>query len=261
MTRAIRHPLDAPTTLRYPSPCPTGTRRQGVLFEKEITMLRRLATPLLLCALIALAQVARAADDQPDPSSPKGVAAAFFKAMESGDAATARSLATGQEKQLAVIDLLVPVFHSFKELETAAVKKWGEEGRKALSQNQGGGPGSPDFNEQLKTAKEEINGDTATITPAGGNVDKKDQMKLKKVDGKWKLDMASLPSEGINDPDARKMLSAVAEVAKSTAAEIDQGKYATAKDAKDAMTKKLMPIIAPPTPAAKTPPKKDEPKK
>jgi hypothetical protein len=261
MTRATRHLLDAPTTLRYPSPSPTGTRRQGVLFEKEITMLRRLATLSVLSALIALAQVARAADDQPDPSSPKGVAAAFFKAMEAGDAATAKSLATGKDKQLAVIDLLVPVFHSFKELETAAVKKWGDEGRKALSQNQGGGPGTPDFNEQLKTAKEEINGDTATIIPANANVDKKDQLKLKKVDGKWKLDMASLPAEGIDDPAATKMLSAVAEVAKSTAAEIDQGKYASAKEAKEAMTKKLIPLITPPTPPAKTPPKKDEPKK
>jgi hypothetical protein len=233
------------------------------LFKKETIMFRRLATLSVLCALIALGRPARAADDQPDPSSPKGVAAAFFKAMESGDAATARSLATGQEKQLAVIDLLVPVFHSFKELETAAVKKWGDEGRKTLSQGQGGGPGSPDFNEQLKTAKEEITGDTATITPANAsaNVDKKDQLKLKKVDGKWKLDMASLPSEGIDDPAATKMLSAVAEVAKSTATEIDQGKYASAKDAKEAMTKKLIPLITPPTPPAKTPPKKDEPKK
>jgi hypothetical protein len=224
-------------------------------------MFRRLATPFVLCALIALARPARAADDQPDPSSPKGVAAAFFKAMESGDAATAKSLATGKDKQLAVIDLLVPVFHSFKELETAAVKKWGDEGRKTLSQGQGGGPGSADFNEQLKSAKEEITGDTATIIPANPHADKKDQLQLKKVDGKWKLDMASLPSEGIDDPAATRMLSAVAEVAKSTAAEIDQGKYASAKEAKDAMTKKLMPLITPATPPANTPPKKDEPKK
>ena len=222
-------------------------------------MFRRLATPFVLCALIALSHPARAADDQPDPSSPKGVASAFFKAMESGDADTAKSLATGKEKQLAVIDLLVPVFHSFKQLETAAVKKWGEEGRKALAQS-AGGPGSTDFNEQLKSAKEEINGDTATITPAGANVGSKDQMKLKKVEGKWKLDMASLPAEGIDDPSATKMLSAMADVAKSTATEIDQGKYATPKDAKDAMTQKLLPLISPPAAPGK-PAKPEAPKK
>src|SRR5258706_9063886 len=152
------------------------------------TMLRRLASLLALAALMLINQPTFA-DDKPDASTPKGAASAFFKAMETGDAAAARAMATGNDKQLAILDILVPVVHGFKQLEIAAVKKWGDEGRKTLSQGQGAS--SFDFTEQLKTAKEEITGETATITPANAGDDKKDPMKLKKVDGKWKLDMAS----------------------------------------------------------------------
>jgi hypothetical protein len=220
----------------------------------------------LLLALAGLMLINRStlAEDKPDPSTPKGAASAFFKAMETGDAAAARDMATGSEKQLAILDILVPVVHGFKQLEIAAVKKWGDEGRKTLTQGQGGG-GSFDFNEQIKTAKEEITGETAIITPAQAGEDKKDPMKLKKVDGKWKLDMASIPAEGIEDPTTTKMLKAMADIAKSTAAEIDEGKYESAAKAKEAMGQKILPLImAAQGNANEQPteqPKKEDPKK
>src|SRR5881275_1187797 len=127
------------------------------------TMLRRVAASLAFCALMLLNRSALAEDKPADPSTPKGAASAFFKAMETGDAAAARAMATGDEKQLAVLDDLVPVVHGFKQLEIAARKKWGDEGLKTLAQGQGG-PGSFDLTEQLKTAREEITGETATIT-------------------------------------------------------------------------------------------------
>ena len=76
-------------------------------------------TPLLACALVALfARPATAQDIKAD--SPKGAASAFFKAMESGDAKAAKSMATGSDKQLSMLDLLVPVVSSFKQLENSA---------------------------------------------------------------------------------------------------------------------------------------------
>jgi hypothetical protein len=227
-------------------------------------MLRRL-TPLLALAALILLNRPTLAEDKPDTSTPKGAASAFFKAMETGDAAAARAMATGNDKQLAILDVLVPVVHGFKQLEIAAVKKWGDEGRKTLTQGQGGAS-SFDFNEQIKTAKEEITGETATITPANAGDDKKDPMKLKKVDGKWKLDMASIPAEGIEDPTTTKMLKAMADIAKSTAAEIDQGKYESAAKAKEAMGQKILPLIMAaqqgnPNEQPKEQPKKEDPKK
>jgi len=126
----------------------------------------------------------------------------------------------------------------FKQLENSAAKKWGEEGRKTLVEGQG----APSFNygEKLKTAKEEITGDSAVITPAEPKADDKEPMKLKKVAGKWKMDMTSIPTEGLDDPNTGKILKSMAEIAKATAAEIDAGKYADAKAAKEAMGQKIL---------------------
>ena len=53
-----------------------------------------------------------------------------------GDTTEAKSMATGSQKQLGILDTLVPVMSGFKQLENAAVKKWGEEGRKTLTEGQ-----------------------------------------------------------------------------------------------------------------------------
>src|SRR4051812_30669648 len=104
-------------------------------------MFRQLTAAIALCGMIVLSSNARA-DDAPDAASPKGVAAAFFKAMETGDAAAAKTMATGSDKQLSVLDVLVPMVQGFKQLENSAAKKWGEEGRKTLVEGQG----APSFN-------------------------------------------------------------------------------------------------------------------
>jgi hypothetical protein len=193
---------------------------------------------LLACALVAfVARPATAQDISPD--SPKGAASAFFKAMENGDAKAAKSLAVGSDKQLSMLDLLVPVVSSFKQLENAAVKKWGEDARKTLSQGQGS---SMDFDKELKAATEKVEGDTATITSAKPE-QQREPMKLKKVDGKWKVDMSSVPAEGLDNPQTSQMMKVMSDAAKSTATEIEQGKYASAQDARQAMTQKILPAI------------------
>jgi hypothetical protein len=224
-------------------------------------MARRFTLAVAFCALIVIG-CPLLADDAPDQTTPKAAAGSFFKAMENGDVASAKALASGTDKHLAILDVLVPMISSFKQLENSAFKKWGEEGRKAIRQDQG----AFDFNEMLKTAKEEINGDSATIISADNKPEnKKDPMKLKKIDGKWKVDMASIPAEQFEDPTSAKLMQSVAGIAKATAAEIDQGKYADAKTAKDAMGQKIIAEItknAPGNvPVAGDPAKKEDPKK
>src|SRR3954467_13751943 len=154
-------------------------------------------------ALAALALAAMVAPNRPTfaqdipADSPKGAAMQFFKAMETGDAKAARASATGSDKQLAMLDLLVPVLSGYKQLENAAVKKWGEGARKTLSQN--GQGGALDFEKQLKASTEKIEGDTATITSTSPE-QQKEPMKLKKVDGKWKVDMSSMKAENMDNP-------------------------------------------------------------
>jgi hypothetical protein len=230
-------------------------------------MHRPLASLLVVCAL--LTAPAALAQEKFDPASPKGAVSAFFKAMEKGDATEAKGMATGSQKQLGILDTLVPVMSGFKQLENAALKKWGEAGRKTLTEGQGGSGAALNMDEELKSAKVEESGDVATITPgeqsksAGKD---KTPMKLKKIDGKWKVDLASIPTEGLEDPNATRILKAMGEIAKTTATEVDAGKYATAEDAKKAMGEKMLPLLLggmQPQPGAATPPgaPKEEPKK
>jgi hypothetical protein len=99
-----------------------------------------------------------------------------------------------------------------------------------------------DFDKELKAATEKVEGDTATITSAKPE-QQKEPMKLKKVEGKWKVDMSSVPAEGLDNPQTAQMMRVMSDAAKSTASEIDQGKYASAQDARQAMTQKILPAI------------------
>ena len=202
-------------------------------------MNRRLHLAVALCAVLALLRPSAVAQDIKS-DSPKGAASAFFKAMETGDTKTAKSLAIGSDKQLAMLDMLVPVISGFKQLENSAVKKWGEDGRKALSQNQSGS--GMDFDKELRAATEQVDGDNATIT-SSRTEQRKEPMKLKKVGGQWKVDMSSLPSDNLDNPQTAKVMKIMSDAAKETASEIDQGKHASADAAKKSMTQKMMPAI------------------
>ena len=202
-------------------------------------MARRFTAVLALLALICCT-TARAAD--PDPATPKGAAEGFFRALEAGDTAKAKAYAHGEEKHMQMLDLLVPLVGNFKKMETAAVKKWGEAGKKMLSD--GGGPGGFDVEGQLKDAKVEEKGDTATITPAKKEEGKNEPMKLRKVAGKWKVDMAAMPNaEGMDNPQAKKMLTGMGSIAKDMATEIEAGKYQTPEQAKEAFGQKMLPLF------------------
>lgn len=202
-----------------------------------VVMFHRLAVRLSLCAVLFVTGRA-VAEEKVDATTPKGAALLFCQAMENGDVAAAKEMAVGPAKQLAVLDVLVPVVAGFKKLEAAAAKKWGEEGRKTLFAE--GGPGQYDFKERLKTATEEIVKDVATITPADAKNAKGDSMKLKRIGDKWKLDMTSIPTEGLDNPTIMKTLKAMAETATGLATEIEQGKYPSAEAARDALRQRML---------------------
>jgi hypothetical protein len=199
-------------------------------------MARPIIAVVALSALL-LAPLARGADD----STPKGAAEAFFKALEAGDAAKAKSLASGDPKQMELLDNLVPLVGNFKKMEQAAVKKFGDEGKKLLSN---GGSASFDIESQMKDAKVEETGDTATITPAKKEKEEgknSDPMKLKKVSGKWKIDMAAMPNaEQMDNPQAKKMFGAMSDAAKAMTVDIEAGKFKTVADAQQGFQQKML---------------------
>jgi hypothetical protein len=205
-------------------------------------MVHRFAALVALVAMMLVQRPARADDAPADASTPKGAANAFFNALKTGNVDAAKALVTGSEKQVAVVELMVPLVNGFKLLDNALIKKWGDEGHKALSLGLGV-PHTFDLSDDLKNTTETITGDTAVLaqaTPKDGQ--RKEPVKLKKVDGQWKLDMSSIPAEILDDPKAAKVLKSMADIAKATAKEVEQGQYATPKAAKDAMDQKILPL-------------------
>jgi hypothetical protein len=201
-------------------------------------MSRRLAAASLLCALVAVISRARAAD-APDTLTPRRTAATFYTALESGDVAGAKAVATGSEKQLAMLDSLVPFVHACKELENAAFKKWGEEGRKVLTQTPNS-PASFDFKQRLQTDREEIAGDSASLVTTDPQAIDKTPIKLKKVAGQWKIDLSTVQDEGMDDPKYAKSLKDLADAAANVAGEIEHGKYSDVASAKTALNEKII---------------------
>lgn len=191
--------------------------------------------------MMALCSPARAAD-APNALTPKHAAESFCKAMENGDVAGAKALAVGSEKQLAVLETIVPFVQGFKQLENAAFKKWGEAGRIELTTSPGGAARF-DVYDRLKMAREEINGDNATLITTDPKAEDQSPMKLKKVAAQWKMDLSSIQEEGMDDPKNAKIFKSMAEIAKATAVEIDQGKYADVASAKQAMGQKILAVL------------------
>ena len=169
-------------------------------------------TPLCTCAA--------------DLSTPKSAAKSFGEALQNGDAAGVRDASLNGKPEL--VDGMCNMMKSTKALHDAAVAKFGPDGESLGMGKQA------DFTKQLENAKVEENGDSATITASDGK-----PVTLKKADGDWKVDFASMPAMDA----ALKMLPMMAKMATANqdlADEIEAGKYATAAEAKKAYGQKMM---------------------
>ncbi|MDB5295655.1 MAG: hypothetical protein JWO31_1638 [Phycisphaerales bacterium] len=163
-----------------------------------------------------------------DTSTPKAAAKTFAAAMTTGDADAAKAASTGADAKM--IESMANAFGSYKKLHDAAAAKFGEEGKKLGAM---GGSVDDDLVKKLADATETITGDTATVAPKDGKA-----MKLKKVDGAWKVDMSEMagPMAALGS----QMFDKMGKAAKVTADEIAAGQYKTIDEAQAAFTKKAM---------------------
>jgi hypothetical protein len=195
-----------------------------------------------LCASVALA------DSKPDLSSPKSAAMAFGTALLAGDSAGIKATSMGTDNDFKVVDAMGQMVGAMKKLSDAAVAKWGKDN--ALSK----GSMAPDIQKELEESEVKIDGDSATIIKKDKS-DAKSPMKLKKVDGNWKVDLGSLPKEGMDQ--LVKMAPAMAKAAAEVSAEIAADKYKTADEAQQALGAKMLAAMmqaAPPPGGAPIPP-------
>jgi hypothetical protein len=182
------------------------------------------------------AAAAGGATTQPAPatadySSPKAAAKSFVQALAAGDSAGARAAVIANPQQMQSVDLLAMMAGSMKKLTDAAVAKFGENGESIAGQH----ARLEENLKQIEEAQVQINGDAATLASA----DQKQPVTLKKQDGQWKVDMASMPgTEQLAQ--AAGAIRAMAKAATDTAGEINADQYKTVDAARDAFQKKMM---------------------
>lgn len=168
--------------------------------------------------------------------SAKETIAAFGKAVENGDAAGAKALTVSDPTSDKMLDALIPVSGAMKKLNDAAVEKFGEAGKSLAGNNSD----SFDLAKSMKDLEVKETGDTAEAVNTKKPKDK--PLKMKKVDGKWKIDFASVMGgeNAAQMEQALPMIKGMATAANEGADEIKAGKYKTVDEAKQALGTKLL---------------------
>ena len=197
--------------------------------------MRRPFTSTLVAAMFVAcaATFARASAEDDIKASGK----AFVEALLKGDAAVARKHAITTEEGGKMVDAMASMMHGRKELVDAAVAKFGDSGKEIL-------PGAmfartPDWEVQLKDAKVDVTGDTATVTT---EKNPNHPTKFKKDGGLWKVDLTEQfkqSEQARNAGSGAAGLEKFGKVMSETAGEIKDGKYASVQEARTAMFQKM----------------------
>ncbi len=199
-----------------------------------------------LASLLMFSTVCRAAD----ADDAKASALAFAKAIENGDAATARQLVVGTEQEKQFVDSTVAFIEARKKLKDAAIKKFADKAAD-LADLRG------NMSDQIPDMDVQMDGDNATLMPSKSQPDGK-PFPLTKVDGKWKVKLSALLAESSTQPteptdqnlaEIQSTLNTWTTSINQLSDEIDQGKYKTADEAKAALAAKAQAAATQPTTA------------
>ncbi len=201
------------------------------------------ASASLLFGTFAQAEVER------DFSNPKATLTTLAKAMDAGDAATAKAAISGNEQQMNAVDGEVELMKGMKDLQNASKEKFGEIPAELQD------AGMEKMMAQVKEATVKEDGDTAVVTmpeeprPEGmpaptpeqaAEMAKQRELKLKKIDGDWKLDAESMMQGQEVTEQQLKQFTLMSKVASDTAKEVRDGKHANYQAAMEAMGQKMM---------------------
>jgi len=159
------------------------------------------------------------------------VVLAFAAAINRGDAAAAKTLALPDQAHAQWVDSTLALAASLKKLETAAVARFGDAGRK-VSQN---GLGMSSALGALEQGQEKIEGDRAVVNGAGMNGG---TLRLRRGEqGKWLIE---LPATDAQRARTRKLYDLLIEAAEQTAVEVSAGRHPTAEAAKAAFEQRVL---------------------
>jgi len=174
------------------------------------------------------------AEVKKDLSSPKAAVKTFVQALANGNVDLAKSAAITNAQQAQLLELMTQMTGSMKKLTDAAVAKFGEAGETISGQKMKMGENL----KQIDDSEVKIDGDNATILPTN----QKEPVKLKKQNGDWKVDIASMPNLD-RLAEAKPMITAMVSAANATATDISAGKFKDVEEARTAFRSKMMAAV------------------
>jgi len=192
-----------------------------------------------LIILIALLLIG--CDKKPDArlTTPKGSAKTLMQAMYDNDLETAKACIVSGPIQINLVEAMTKMMVSMRGATDALNKRYPDEVKQIA------GP-SLDISridpKQIDEGTETIDGDVAKIALKGG----KSTMHLVRADSVWKVDLAKsfTGDANMSDPTVARMVSgmftAMAKAADQTKAEIEAGKYSSARESMQALTGHMM---------------------
>jgi hypothetical protein len=175
--------------------------------------------------------------------SPKAAIKALVQAMSVGDASTMRDLlyaATPSQQKL--VDAMTNTAVAIAELNRGMAEKFGEAQARAVLGDPADAVRMTDAN--LDKAGEQIEGDAARVSvphsPQGS-------MSLKRIDGKWKVDVAAYVGSAAPEQIDQTLKSVEHGITayRESLADINAGKFKTAKEAGAALRAKISPAHKP----------------
>jgi hypothetical protein len=182
------------------------------------------------------------ADDQADI---KQSAKTFAQALAKGDADGAKNEMVRTDDTDSMIDAITPIVAGRLKLDKALIAKFGEDGAKKVAGGVGVNQSMADWAHHVDDADVKVDGNSATVlrkqdpnAPAAAQ-GRDNSLHMKKVDGKWKVDLSAAPNIE-KTKQAIPMMQAMGKVMSDTADDVDAGKYKTPVEVSAAMKEKMV---------------------
>jgi hypothetical protein len=194
---------------------------------------------IVLSAALA-AGCSEAAADR-DLTSPKAAALTFARAIDRGDADTARFAAMSGGIENDLLDAMALAVPALRKLDATARAKWSAAGGALVRRSSTGS--SSTSNNPLDTVKMLTEGDVAILGDGTlaqiSSRDAANSLQLKKIDGQWKVDVGAM-IKGQDVTQTIPWLRALASTANSVAAQIEAGSVSTVDEAQQAMGREIV---------------------
>lgn len=187
----------------------------------------------VLLVVVALCGGLVGCKDPAATATPKAVALQFAKAFTAGDVQGALDTSTGDENSGLVLEASLNSVNAHRRLAAAAEKRFGK-GANVFGVRSSA---DSDLAQAVERGQEKVDGDAATV----GDPASKQTLRLKKVNGAWKVDRSPLTQTG--GTDIGRMLPKVQEMTiayRDLAAELEAGKYKSANEAMAALRVKFL---------------------